>query len=255
MYAPIFSALTFTPSQTQKHACHMRPRYWAAWYLARVKNSHFYLPPPVHTYEIKLSFLQILLLSVTAVCHVHHTWPRHPLTLPVFERDTPVTDRWMFFCCLVKTLVNSSSCLITPQGRKRLTESVPHIPAAGMFSVWTLGVWWHHHASYPGGSNKVSCLGGFWSPKNANSFWAKVTVMMHRSVTHWMNLLMYVCNGFCGLLSETSSPWLWSQTSVVNWLFLNSDRPWHSRPVEFWISTCCGGMHGALVQCTSDAHL
>lgn len=50
-------------------------------------------------------------LSCTSHLTPDTPWPRRP-----FERDTLLSDRWMFFCCGVKTLVSSYSCLITPTG-------------------------------------------------------------------------------------------------------------------------------------------
>lgn len=61
------------------------------------------------------AFIQILLLSPSAVCHVYHTWPRRPLTSS-FERDTQLSDRWMFFCFVLQTLVCSYSFPDNPTG-------------------------------------------------------------------------------------------------------------------------------------------
>lgn len=78
-----------------------------------------------------------------------------------------------------------------PHGaRKRLTASVPHIPVAGTFSFRTLfsgDIIMHHIlvADKQLWRHKNFSLGVFWSPKNAGSFWAKVVVMMHRTLTHF----------------------------------------------------------------------
>lgn len=107
------------------------------------------------------------------------------------ERDTPLTDRWMFLCFVVKTSVNYSG-LITPRGRKRLTVSIRsshscnrNVPFLTCFSR----IWWHHRASYPGGrqtplETQRLLHRVFWSAKNAGNFCAKGIVMMHHALTH-----------------------------------------------------------------------
>lgn len=117
-------------------------------------------------------------------------WPCRP-----FERDTPVTDGWMFFCFVVQTLVSPYSCLITPRGPKNDWQWAFLTFLLQECSLLRLqGIWWHQHASYPGGRHKVSSWGVFWSPKKAGSFRAKVTVMIHRAPTHfeWTCWCMYV---------------------------------------------------------------
>lgn len=101
-------------------------------------------------------------------------WPRWS-----FEGDTPPSDRWMIFCFVVKTLVSSYSCPITPRGpKKRLTASVLHIPAAGMFSFLTLLFgdlvtssciisWWQTNRFWDA---RAHLMGGFEVPKKYRKF-------------------------------------------------------------------------------------
>ena len=103
-------------------------------------------------------------------------------------------DGW-FSVLFVKTLVRSYSCPITPGGpkkikKKRLTESVPHIPAAGMFSFLTLLFgdlvtssciisWWQTNRFWDA---RALSTGGVWSPpKITGSFCAEVIAMMRRT--------------------------------------------------------------------------
>lgn len=211
-YALIFSALTFyTIKQSYTHRVLYETRLLSSLIFGLGQEL---LLSSAFTH-LHLGALQILLLSVTAICHVHHTWPRHPLTLS-FEGDMLLSDRWMFFCFAVKTLVNSYSCLITQQGQQRRRAFFTFLQEeCSVFSLCFFGdlvtssciiSWWQTNSSGD------SSTGVFWSPKNAGSVWAKVTVMMHRAWTHWINLLMYVgYHGFCGPLSETRLPWLWSK--------------------------------------------
>lgn len=65
----------------KKNVCLMRPDNWAVWHLT---GSRTLTSICLHHLHLGTFILQINLLSVTVVCHVHHAW--QPLILSVFWR-------------------------------------------------------------------------------------------------------------------------------------------------------------------------
>ena len=169
-------------------------------------------------------------------------------------------DGW-FSVLFVKTLVRSYSCPITPGGPKKKKKKgwqrafLTFLPQeCSAFSLCCSGIWWHHHASYPGGRQTGFETHGL-SPRGVFEVPQKLQEVSVRRSSQWcvalgMNLLMCVCcNGFWGLLSGRQAHLGFEvKTSFVNWTFVQPLPPGqlsinHSlvaitrlnRPVRVWV--------------------
>lgn len=109
-----------------------------------------------------------------------------------FERDTPLTDRWMFLCFVVRTF-GQLQLHDNPTGPKTADSERTFFT----FLQQECSVFWLvfqgsgdisvHHILVAGKHlwrRKDSPIGVFWRAKNAWRFCAKIIVMMHHALTH-----------------------------------------------------------------------